>query len=197
MCERSRSFRGSGTTRRAMRSESSAKKPRSDGIPVSPKSIAASVSPRSVASAAWKRGARSGAAWIAARSGTASGLPAAFARGILMRRTKASERSPPPSAETNAWRRSRACRSASASNGLLLPKLHQHLFRDGFQGVEDAEARRGGRLERRLALEVQLAVELLGGHRRREVALVELEDVGDVLEVEPVLVEVLVKVLER
>ncbi len=110
-----------------MRSESSAKKPRSAGIPVSPKSTAASVSPRSVASAAWKRGARPGDAWIAARSGMDSGLAAADERGILMRRTKASERSPPPSAETNASRRSPASRSASGSTRLLLAKLHQQL----------------------------------------------------------------------
>ena len=84
-----------------------------------------------------------------------------------------------------------------SSTRLLLAKLHQHLLRHGLERVEDAVTRGRGRLERRLALEVQLAVELLGGHRRREVTLVELQDVGNGREVEPVLPEVLLEVLER
>ena len=77
---------------------------------------------------------------------------------------------------------------------LFLLQLREHQLGDGLQGIEHAGAVHRHGLERRLALEVELAVHLVGGQRGGQVALVELQDVRDRLQVVALLLEVLVEV---
>src|SRR5689334_339325 len=96
---------------------------------------------------------------------------------------------PPPIATM-----SRPCFTARS---LLLLQLGQDELGDRFEGVEHAGAVHGDRLERRLALEVELTIHFARVDGGREVALVELHDVGDRLQVVALLFEVLVEIRER
>src|SRR5262249_54742022 len=73
----------------------------------------------------------------------------------------------------------------------------EDLLGDGLQGVEDADARRRHGFERRLALVVERPVHLVDRDRVAQVALVELQGVGDRRQVEAVLLEVLLEVADR
>src|SRR3954454_3481379 len=80
---------------------------------------------------------------------------------------------------------------------LLLFQFGENQLGDGFQRVENAGAVHRHGFERRLAFEVELAIQLVGGDRRRQVALVELQRVRNRLQLVALLLEVLLQVLQR
>ena len=73
-------------------------------------------------------------------------------------------------------------------------KFVEDLFGDRLEGLEDAVALGRDGLEGGFALEVQRSVHLVHRDRGGKIAFVELENVGDALEVEAVLHEVLLEV---
>src|SRR5262249_35884086 len=81
--------------------------------------------------------------------------------------------------------------------GLTPLQLGQDLPGGRLQGVEHSPAGRRDGLEGRLPLDVQLAVHLVHRKGGRQVALVELKDVGDLRDVVAVLSQVLVEVPDR
>src|ERR1700753_2760325 len=91
----------------------------------------------------------------------------------LMPRSNAERPVPPPMATSEV--------PLGSGPAIRLPllELDEDLLGDGLQGVEDSDAGGGHGLERRLPLVVERAVHLVGGCDVLQVALVELQRVGD------------------
>src|SRR5258708_1897296 len=79
----------------------------------------------------------------------------------------------------------------------LLLQFSENELRHGLQRIEYPSAAHGNSLERRLALEVELPVHFVHGHRGGQIAFVELQNVRDQLQLIALLFEVPIEVLQR
>src|SRR5260221_7392755 len=79
----------------------------------------------------------------------------------------------------------------------LLLQFGENELRHGLQRIEYARAAHGDSLERRLALEVELPVHFVHGHRGGQIAFVELQNIRDQLQLVALLFEVPIEVLQR